>query len=201
MRTALIAALLLSAADWPMSRGDAQNTAAVELEVKGAPRPWTFDGSGRVFGFEPGMTVWSSPAVAEVGGRALLAVGSYDHSVYGLDASSGELLWKFATGGPVYSAPVIWAEGGRTLVIAASSDRLVYALDAATGRQAWVHAVEDFRPTLGGARLSSPCMGTAAGQDAVFVGRWVWDRSLANPLQQGGVTALSAADGKALWKA
>ena len=194
-------AILCAATDWPQSRADAQNTAAVELQAKAVARPWTFEGGGRVYGYEPGMTVWSSPAIGQVEGRAVLTVGSYDHHVYALDAATGETLWKFATGGPVFSTPVIWAGGGRALVFAASTDRLVYALDAASGRQVWVHAVEEFRPTLGGARLSAPCVGAAAGQEAVFVGRWVWDRSLGNALQQGGVTALAAADGKPLWKA
>jgi outer membrane protein assembly factor BamB len=188
-------------ADWPQSRGDAQNTASLELDVSSTGRPWTFAGSGRVYGYEPGMTVWSSPAVALVAGRALLAVGSYDHLVYGLDAATGEVRWKFVTGGPVYAAPTLSTHGDAVRVFAASTDRLVYALDAENGRQLWVHAVEDFRPTMGGARLSSPTVGTAAGADAVFVGRWVWDRSLGSALQQGGVTALAVADGKALWKA
>ncbi len=186
--------------DWPQGRRDARGTAAVELDVEASPRPWTFSGSGRVYGYEPGMTVWSSPAIARVGDRALLVVGSYDHDVYALDAATGERVWKFATGGPVYSTPAIGSAGAVPLVFAASSDRLVYALDAATGRQVWVHAVEEFRATLGGARLSAPCLGTSNGRDAVFVGRWVWDRSLGHPEQQGGLTALYAADGKPAWK-
>jgi len=188
---------------WSQSRCDAQNTAAIELDAPASEpaRAWSFDGSGRVWGYEPGMTVWSSPALALVEGRALLAVGNYDHTLYALDAATGESLWKFTTGGPVYAAPVFFREGDRMLLLAASTDRLVYAIDAATGRQVWVHSVEDYRPTLGGARLAAPCVGgTGQSDNAVFVGYWVWDRSLANSLQKSGVLALALADGKPLWR-
>ena len=188
---------------WSQSRCDAQNTAAIELDAPASelPRAWSFDGSGRVWGYEPGMTVWSSPALASVEGRAMLAVGNYDHTLYALDAATGESLWKFTTGGPVYAAPVFYREGDRMLIFAASTDRLVYAIDAALGRQVWVHSVEDYRPTLGGARLAAPCVGgTGDSDNAVFVAYWVWDRSLANSLQKSGVLALTLADGKPLWR-
>jgi outer membrane protein assembly factor BamB len=188
---------------WSQSRCDAQNTAAIEIDAPASelPRAWSFDGSGRVWGYEPGMTVWSSPALASVEGRAMLAVGNYDHTLYALDAATGERLWKFTTGGPVYAAPVFFREGDRMLLLAASTDRLVYAIDARNGRQVWVHSVEDYRPTLGGARLAAPCVGgTGDSDNAVFVAYWVWDRSLANSLQKSGVLALALADGKPLWR-
>ena len=206
-RLALVLALALgparslAAQDWPQSRHDAQNTASVELDAPASqrPRPWAFDGAGRVWGYEPGLVVWTSAALGVVEGRAVALVGSYDHRVWALDAATGEQLWKFTTGGPLHGAPVLWDAGGRPVVFAASSDRLVYALDAATGRTLWVHSVETYQPTLGGARLSAPCVGRAAGRDAVFVGHWVYDRSLVHSLQRGGVTALDARDGKPLW--
>jgi outer membrane protein assembly factor BamB len=187
--------------DWPMARHDAQNTAATSLELAPGQRPraWTFGGSGRVWGYQPGITVWSSPAVGLAEGRPIVVVGSYDHTVYCLDAATGELRWRFTTGGPVYSTPAIWHDGTRTLVIVASSDRLVYAVDAATGRQQWVHSAMEFRATLGGAHLAAPAVGTAAGEDAVFVAHWVWDSSIGHNLQAGALTALRARDGKPLW--
>jgi len=198
----VLAMLAAPASDWPQSRHDAANTGSVTLEApkSGEPRAWTFEGSGRTWGYEPGMTVWSSPAVAEVAGRAVLAVGSYDKVVYALDAATGERLWRFTTGGPVQSTPVLWNDAGRVWLYAASDDRLVYAIDAESGRQLWVHAVEDFRPTLGGARLSAPCVGRIGEEPVVFVGDWVWDRSLGNSLQRGAVTALGARDGKPRWR-
>jgi outer membrane protein assembly factor BamB len=99
----------------------------------------------------------------------------------------------------VYAAPVVWAAADRTRVYAGSSDRVLYALDAASGERLWSHEVETWRPTIGGARLSAPCLGIAAGRDAVFVGHWVWDRSLAANMQKAGVTALDAKTGEVLW--
>jgi outer membrane protein assembly factor BamB len=187
---------------WPQSRRDAQNTAMADLvaPTSARPRPWTFDGSGRVWGYEPGITTWTSPALAVVEGRAVVVVGSYDHNVYCLDAATGERLWKFTTGGAVLGTPAVWRDGERDLVYVASSDRLVYALEAASGRQVWVHTAQEFRPTLGGARLSAPAVGESAGRPAVFVGTWIWDRSLAQGLQRGALVALDARDGKPIWR-
>ncbi|MBI5508445.1 MAG: PQQ-binding-like beta-propeller repeat protein [Deltaproteobacteria bacterium] len=188
--------------DWPMFRANPANQASAVLVAGASPaaRAWTFDGGGRVFGFEPGMTVWSSPALGVAGGRAVLVAGSYDHNVYAVDAASGERLWSYTTGDGVYSAPVLWNGPAGLVAFAASSDRMLYALDAASGRRLWIYAVADFRPTLGGARLSAPAVGTARGRAAVFFGHWVWDRSLAGNQQEGGVTALDAESGAVLWK-
>lgn len=171
----------------------------IEAPLSGRPKRWTFSG-GRVLSYEPGMTVWSSPALGAVGGRAVLFAGNYDRSLYAFDAASGESLWKFTTGGGVYGAPVLWDDGGQPRVLVASSDRLIYALDATDGRRLWNYQVEDYRPTLGGARLAAPCLGQSGGQDAVFVAHWVFDRSLSGSLQRGGVTALDANSGRVLWR-
>jgi outer membrane protein assembly factor BamB len=151
-------------------------------------------------GYEPGMTVWSSPAIGEVNGRAVLLAGSYDRNVYAFDAAGGEVLWRFTTGGAVLGTPILATQGGVATVFAASSDRIVYALDAADGRRRWSRAVEDYRPTLGGARLAAPALGRAKGRAAVFVAHWVFDRSLAGSLQRGGVTALDAETGAVIWR-
>jgi hypothetical protein len=199
-----LAALCAAApADWPQGRRDAQNSAAAVLDAPGSgrPRPWVFEGSGRVWGYEPGMTVWSSPALGVVGGRAVVAVGSYDRNVYELDAASGELLWKVTTGAGVYAAPALFQGAERTLLFAASSDRLVYALDAATGARAWIHTIEEYRPSMGGARLEAPCVGEVRGRAAVFASFWIWDRSLGHNLQRAGAVALEAQSGERLWRA
>jgi eukaryotic-like serine/threonine-protein kinase len=188
---------------WSQSRCDASNGAAVELRAGQTtlPRAWSFDGSGRVWGYEPGLTVWSSPALGVAADRPIVVAGNYDHTLYALDAATGEQLWKFTTGDAIYAAPVFFREGARQMLLAASNDRIVYALDPASGRQIWVHAVEDFRPTLGGARLAAPCIGSTKDRDdAVFVPYWMWDRSLTNSMQKSGVAALSLDDGRPLWR-
>jgi hypothetical protein len=68
---------------WSQSRCNAQNQAAIELHTDKsiAPRAWTFDGSGRVWGYEPGLTVWSSPALGEADGQPVVVAGNYDHTL------------------------------------------------------------------------------------------------------------------------
>jgi outer membrane protein assembly factor BamB len=189
--------------DWPMSRGDARGSGAVVLAgAPGGPlKAWQFQASSHVWGYQPGMAVWSSAAIGVAGGRAIVVAGSYDNNLYGLDALTGQRRWRFTTGGGVYSAPVLWRGRERPLVFAGSSDRLLYAIEAESGRRHWVHTIKSWRPTMGGARLSSPCVGRARGGDAVFVAHWVWDKSLAGHLQAGGVTAVEALSGRALWTA
>src|SRR5439155_27216239 len=71
--------------------------------------------------------VASSPAVA----NGVVYVGSGDHKVYALDATTGALLagWPYTTGGAVLSSPVV-ANG---VVYVGSADHKVYALNANTG--------------------------------------------------------------------
>jgi len=193
--------------DWPMARGDAQGSGAVRLpiEAAGTARAWQFQASSHVWGYQPGMAVWSSAALGLAGGRPVLVAGSYDNNIYCLDALSGEKVWRYTTGGGVYSAPVLWSgrprggQAARAMVFAGSSDRAVYALDAADGRREWVHSVQAWRPTMGGARIASPAVGRAQGRDAVFIAHWVWDKSMAGHQQAGGVTALDALSGRPLW--
>jgi serine/threonine-protein kinase len=64
--------------------------------------------------------VESSPAVA--GG--VVYVGSTDNYVYALDASTGDLRWRYQTGHRVESSPTV--AGG--VVYVGSTDNYVYAL-------------------------------------------------------------------------
>ncbi len=198
-----LVALLLLPGDWPLSRHDAQNTAAAVLDVP-LSRPlrgWTYGLRRQIYGYEPAMAVWSPPAPGRVGDRPVVAAGACDHNVYLFDAESGELLWRHATGGGVYSAPLLWKDSERVVVLATSSDRTVYALDAKSGQRLWSQAVTEYRPTLGGSRLSSPALGEVAGKPALFVGHWVYDKSLTHHLEAGGLSALDARSGRLLWRA
>jgi outer membrane protein assembly factor BamB len=71
----------------------------------------------------------SSPAVW----NATVYFGSGDGNIYGLDAATGTLKWKFHTGDVVHASPAI-SDG--TLFIG-SWDSYFYALDAATGKEKW----------------------------------------------------------------
>lgn len=71
----------------------------------------------------------SSPLVY----RGRVYFGSGDGNVYALDASSGELAWKFHTGDVVHSSPS--ADGDKIYV--GSFDTWMYALDADKGTERW----------------------------------------------------------------
>jgi outer membrane protein assembly factor BamB len=205
VRLVLLAALLLPAAahaesEWRMFRGTADGAAALRYAGPGgAPRAWQYQAGSHVWGYQPGLSVWSAAAFGSVGGRPLVVVGSYDSNIYALDALSGERRWRYTTGAGVYATPAIATIAGQQRVFATSSDRLLYALDADSGRRLWIYTVKAWRPTIGGARLSSPAVGRAGPRAAVFFGHWVWDKSLAGHLQAGGLSAVDAESGRELW--
>jgi outer membrane protein assembly factor BamB len=86
---------------------------------------------------DPYDVLMSSPAVA--GG--VVYIGSGDHYVYALDATTGALRWKFKTGNVVHASPAV-ADG---TVYIGSWDRNMYALDAATGHVRWRFQTGDDR--------------------------------------------------------
>ena len=78
----------------------------------------------------------SSPVVA----NGAVYFGSGDGNLYALDASSGELRWKFKTGDVVHASPA-FADG---VLFFGSWDSYFYAVDAKTGKEKWrFHGGED----------------------------------------------------------
>jgi outer membrane protein assembly factor BamB len=78
----------------------------------------------------------SSPVVA----NGAVYFGSGDGNLYALDASSGELPWKFKTGDVVHASPA-FADG---VLFFGSWDSYFYAVDAKTGKEKWrFHGGED----------------------------------------------------------
>ena len=71
----------------------------------------------------------SSPVVA----NGAVYFGSGDGNLYALDASSGELPWKFKTGDVVHASPA-FADG---VLFFGSWDSYFYAVDAKTGKEKW----------------------------------------------------------------
>ncbi len=59
--------------------------------------------------------------------------GSSDGNVYAVDASNGELKWKFATNGVIHTSPVIY----KNTIYIGSWDTYMYAIDAGTGKEKW----------------------------------------------------------------
>ena len=75
-------------------------------------------------------------------------------NLYALDASTGALLWKYATGDGTYSSPAV-ANG---VVYVGSDDGNVYALNAGTGALLWKYDDrKHYRLLAGGGQWRSLC--------------------------------------------
>ncbi|HIQ20408.1 MAG TPA: methyltransferase domain-containing protein [Planctomycetes bacterium] len=110
-----------SPAEWPVFRHDNARSGYVRTDVPLELQPvWKKKLGTRL----------SQPVVA--GGKVLFSAVDA-HTVYALDADSGEELWHFIAGGRVDSPPTLYGE----LAIFGSADGCVYALNAATGQLAW----------------------------------------------------------------
>jgi len=85
----------------------------------------------------------------------IVYVGSRDHSLYALDASTGELRWSARAADVIDSTPTI--DNG--VVYVGSHDHRLYALSAQTGEKLWSY-------TTGGRINSSP----SVANGIVYVG-------------------------------
>ncbi|MDY0168923.1 MAG: PQQ-binding-like beta-propeller repeat protein [Thermoguttaceae bacterium] len=107
--------------EWPTYRADAARSGAARTTVPDDSRLlWETDLGGRL----------TSPVVA--GGKLFVAAVDA-HTVYALDAASGEVLWHFVAGGPVDSPPTV----DRKAVLFGCRDGWVYCLRADDGVLAW----------------------------------------------------------------
>jgi outer membrane protein assembly factor BamB len=115
----------------------------------------------------------SSPAVAD----GVVYVGSWDGTVYALNAASGALLWSYATGGDISSSPAVAKE---VVYIGSfyigSGNSSTYALNARTGALLWATNI--------GSGENSP----AVANGVVYLGSW-----------DNNVYALNASTGAVLW--
>jgi len=129
------------------------------------------------------------PAIA--GGKVY--VGSDDHSVYAVDATHGNVRWRFRTGGQIWVTPAWWK--GRLFV--GSRDGWVYCLRADDGRLIWrFRGGPHDRKMIFFGRPESlwPISGGVIVEDGVayfYAGYCNYDRVF--------VYALDAATGKVIW--
>jgi len=152
-----------SSGEWRQFGYDDANTRHASVNtgpVSGIGARWTYETGNRVI---------SSPAVAD----GTVYVGSYDTSVYALNADDGTEQWTYETGDWVDSSPSV--TGGTVYV--GSRDTSVYALYAGDGTVQWTYET-------GGHVGSSP--GVADG--TVYVGS-----------RDNGMYALDASDGTVQW--
>jgi outer membrane protein assembly factor BamB len=67
--------------------------------------------------------------------NGVVYIGSYDHNVYALSASTGTPLWHYATGNEVFSSPAVADD----VVYVGSTDQNLYAVNARTGALLWTY--------------------------------------------------------------
>jgi outer membrane protein assembly factor BamB len=112
---------LAGSEDWPTYRHDAKRSAYTTSKISSNVKPkWEIKLGGKL----------SSPVVA---GNRLYVAQVDAHTVYAVDANTGNVLWKYTAGGRVDSPPTIYQ--GRVLF--GSADGYVYCLNAADGALAW----------------------------------------------------------------
>ncbi|MFQ5806749.1 MAG: PQQ-binding-like beta-propeller repeat protein [Phycisphaerae bacterium] len=198
------------AADWPTYRGDCHRSGVsaetLRLPLREmwvhrgahAPRPaWPpparQDFWHRLHGLSPTMIYDRAYHVAVVG-DALYYGSSAADAVYCVDAATGNVLWSYITGGPVRLAPTI--DAGK--VYLGSDDGCVYCLDAADGRLQWKYrAGPEHRRQPGNGRMISlwPVRSGVLVQGGVAC----FAAGLF-PTQGVYLCAVSAADGREIWK-
>jgi outer membrane protein assembly factor BamB len=153
-------------------RGNARRTGvAAGAAPRQAPRlRWSFPTGDRVV---------ASPVQA--GGT--LYVGSDDHHVYAIDATSGRQRWAYRSGGPVASTPAV--ADGRVHV--ASADGRFHAVDAATGALLW--------KTAGGRERRFEARGLHGWQPRGQTFADPFDVFLSSPVVVDGVVVVGSGDG------
>ncbi len=141
-----------SESSWPVFRHDNTRTGYVKTDI-GAEITQAWDKS-----FNSKL----SQAVAADGKVFLSAID--EHTVYALDAASGDEVWHFIAGGRVNSPPTLY----KGLALFGCADGCIYALNAADGELVWkFHAAPNSRKLISYGQLESawPIAGSVLVQD------------------------------------
>jgi len=141
----------------------------------------------RLWAYETGGEVWSSPALGDLNGDGYLdcVVGSDDTKVYALSGMDGAVLWAHETGERVLSSPELGDLNGDGCLdcIVGSRDKNVYALSGRDGAVLWAYET-------GGQVHSSPALGDLNGDGVLDCVVGSMDKK---------VYALSGRNGAVLW--
>lgn len=142
--------------------------------------------------------VWTFACEDEIRGspmvhRGTVFIGSYDHNLYSINASTGEFNWKYPTDGGVVSKPSIH-EGD---IFVGSEDHRLHVVSSRSGRVVWTYFTE-------GPVRSSPLIAHGhvfIGSDDGFMhavnllsGRQVWKTEAGTPIRSTPIV-----DGEAIY--
>ncbi len=126
-------------------------------------------------------------------GDTVIVGSTVDDSVTALDATTGEVRWRYFTGGPVRFAPAAWQDR----VFVASDDGYLHALSLDDGKLLWKHrGGPNARTCLGNERMISrwPARGGPVVLDGtVYYSAGIW------PSSGVFLHGLDAATGSVVW--
>lgn len=210
---------------WRTRVGDGAGESGVRLRptvVDGVLYADSTDGKLAAIDAASGKTLWSKSSRTHgwfgwgdkkrkdamyAGGPAvngdLLAVGTLDGHVYGVNAKDGSPRWESELDSQVLASPVIVGD----LVVVRGGDGRVYALDAATGKRRWVYDQGNV-PLLSvrgnGALLVANGVVFFGSDDGLLValrldnGAKLWEQRLASGEGRTDIERLDDADGGVL---
>jgi outer membrane protein assembly factor BamB len=90
------------------------------------------------FSFRAGHYVDSTPALLTHGDKKYIFAGSYDRSIYCLDAEiSNRIIWRFPTDYHIFSSFQCAFFNNEPALLAPGFDRNIYLLDVKTGKKLW----------------------------------------------------------------
>lgn len=210
---------------WRASVGDGAGDSGIRLRpavADGVLYADSTDGVVAAFDAATGKTVWSKSSRTHgwfgwgdkkrkdaryAGGPAvsgdLLAVGTLDGHVYGVNAKDGSPRWEATLNSEVLASPVISGD----LVVVRTGDGRLYGLDVTTGERRWVY--DQTSVPLLSLRGNGPLLvangvvffGSDAGKVVALRldnGEKLWEQSLASGEGRTEIERLSDADGSIL---
>jgi polyvinyl alcohol dehydrogenase (cytochrome) len=174
--------------DWPFYGHDLSNTR--DGGVRGPS--WSEVATmGPVWSFQSSVGDFTGTPVIS---RGVLVVGSFQGTVFGLDASTGKLRWSHAFKQPINATAAI-ADGRVFVPLAIPGRPAVAALRLRDGRLLWQHRID--------AQKDADTYGSpVAWQNRVYIGvsSLYGETSDPNVSTRGAVVALSARTGRQAWK-
>ncbi len=187
--------------DWPSfgRDGTRQQNSPLTFQSANFKLIWKYDLGNHTFEYREGTNVWSESAVALTHkGLCRIILGAYDHKVHCLNASNGELLWRFTTGDQVVATVVASTEMTTPTILVASTDRSVYGLDL-NGKRLWVRETMAWAHTVAPSIAASPALMKIDGDIHAAGAYYINDFGRSSRRQDGYAVLWNLASGKEKW--